>query len=327
MTRHAARTLIRALGPALVLVVMAAAPALAVTAPIHISGTGSDGVVIRPTPDTSQPAIGWMPEGASPDFSCFTYGQQVGNVNVWFEVSYNGVNGFYASYWDDSRYSNEAELTSRYGVPRCGAGTGSSASSSTTSTQPAASAAGPAVSYNRAAAASWATQHARDTPPADSACTWFVSQALWAGGLPTSASWTSAGHHGLRRRSGSQTAWYTPDFVQYIRSTFPRSTYTALNFKNNSVPAARPGDVIVYSWNGGASVSNTHGLDHAALVVDIATNQYPEVSEWSISDLGPLGRPSSYTKRGWTWSAKSHTWLQSKYAAVQAFLLHIDTGS
>jgi hypothetical protein len=110
-----------ALGCAAVAVLAWAAVAAAIAAPIHIAGTGGDGVFIRPTPDRSQPARGWMPEGASPDYNCFTYGELVGNVDVWFSVNYNGVTGYYASYYDDSSYHSESELTSKYGIPKCGA--------------------------------------------------------------------------------------------------------------------------------------------------------------------------------------------------------------
>jgi hypothetical protein len=331
MTYLAARSVaISALVGAVAFVITPIAPAVANPAPIHISGTGSDGLLIRPTPDRSQPAVGWMPDGASPDYTCFTYGEPIGGLNVWFQITYNGVGGFYPSYYDDSRYATEAELTASYGVGKCGADAPVASVAPAPSAAPTSVAAGRSAAnavssaFNGAAAAKWATAHARDTPPADSACTWFVSQALWAGGLATSTTWTSAGHHGGRRRPGSQTAWYTPSFVNYIRATYPRSTYTELNFRANAVPAARPGDVIVYAWDGGASVSKTSSLDHASVVVDIASGQYPEVAEWSISDLGPFGRASSYTKRGCTWSQKSHAWLQSKHPKVQAFLLHIN---
>jgi hypothetical protein len=98
-----------------------AAAALAISAPIHIHGTGGEGVFIRPTPDTSHPAIGWMPEGASPDFHCFAWGQNIGGVPIWFNVTYNGVTGYYASFYDDSSYHSNEELTAKYGVPLCGA--------------------------------------------------------------------------------------------------------------------------------------------------------------------------------------------------------------
>lgn len=98
------------------------ADASAISAPIHIAGTAGQGVAIRPAPDTAQPALGRIPDGASPDYQCFTYGQMIGNVNVWFSVQYRGVAGFYASYYDDSSYHSEAELTSKYGIPKCGTG-------------------------------------------------------------------------------------------------------------------------------------------------------------------------------------------------------------
>jgi hypothetical protein len=95
--------------------------ALAISAPIHIANTGGEGVFIRPEPNTSRPAIGWMPEGASPDYHCFAWGQNVNGVPIWFNVTYNGVTGFYASYFDDSSYHSNEELTAKYGVPLCGA--------------------------------------------------------------------------------------------------------------------------------------------------------------------------------------------------------------
>ena len=97
-----------------------ATSALAIPAPIHIANTGGEGVYIRPDPNTSRPAVGWMPEGASPDYNCFAWGQSIGGVPIWFNVNYNGVTGFYASYYDDSSYHSNEELTAKYGVPLCG---------------------------------------------------------------------------------------------------------------------------------------------------------------------------------------------------------------
>lgn len=99
-----------------------ATPAFAAPANIHIHGTAPENVVnIRPLPNTSQAAIGTIPEGASPDYNCYTYGEVIGNVPVWFSVNYNGVTGYYASYYDDSSYKSEDELTAKYGIQKCGA--------------------------------------------------------------------------------------------------------------------------------------------------------------------------------------------------------------
>jgi hypothetical protein len=314
-----------------------AANAWAISAPIQISGTNGEGIFIRPEPNTSRPALGWMPEGASPEYTCFTHGETIGNVSVWFYVTYNGVTGYYASFYDNSSYQNDAELTAKYGVPACGGGSvpppqpvpaGSSSGSSPPPSNESSDA-----SLNRAAAVTWAEAHATQTPPDAAACTWFVSQALWAGGLPQTAEWTSSGSHGsvpvLTKRQGSVDAWAVPNFVSYIRTTYPDSTFTRLNFRVNNVPTAQPGDAIVYAENGGASVGNAStidsALDHAALVVDDARGtQYPEVAEWGANDHGPIGGAVKYTRRGWTWSDVSHEWLQVKYPKIQAFLLHID---
>jgi hypothetical protein len=98
-----------------------ASTAAAIPAPIHISGTAGEGVYIRPSPDTSRPPLGWMPEGASPDYNCFAWGQNVNGVPIWFNVNYGGVTGYYSSFFDDSSYHSNEELTAKYGVPLCGA--------------------------------------------------------------------------------------------------------------------------------------------------------------------------------------------------------------
>jgi hypothetical protein len=105
----------------LAVAVLSPAAALAISAPIHVSGTGGLGVNIRPEPNTNRAPLGLVPEGASPDYTCFTYGQNVNGLTVWFEITWGGVHGFISSYYDDSSYRSEEELTSKYGVPKCGA--------------------------------------------------------------------------------------------------------------------------------------------------------------------------------------------------------------
>ena len=99
--------------------VMAAAigPAAAMSAPIRTTTY----VNIRPGPSTgSGNPLAVMPPGTSPDFNCWTQGQNIGGVDVWFKVNYNGVIGYYASYYDNSSYSTDAQITSKYGIPYCG---------------------------------------------------------------------------------------------------------------------------------------------------------------------------------------------------------------
>lgn len=116
------RTTFATLFTVAVWLLFSATSALAISAPIHIAGTGGEGVFIRPDPSTANPAVGWMPEGASPDYNCFAWGQNIGGVPIWFNVNYNGKTGYYASYYDDSSYHSNEELTAKYGVPLCGSG-------------------------------------------------------------------------------------------------------------------------------------------------------------------------------------------------------------
>jgi hypothetical protein len=92
----------------------------AITANIHIANTGGEGVFLRAEPNTSSTRLGWMGEGTSPDYQCFVYGQVINGVPIWFNVTHSGITGYYASYFDDSSYHSDAELTAKYGIPRCG---------------------------------------------------------------------------------------------------------------------------------------------------------------------------------------------------------------
>jgi len=170
--------------------------------------------------------------------------------------------------------------------------------------------------YNRTAAVSWAMANAQDPQGSGGLCTWFVSQALWAGGMPETADW----------EPGTRSSVYVQDLVNYLTSS---NDATLINITSdlttNAVPQAEPGDIIVYSWDGTT-------LDHMAFVVGIASGQYPEVSEWGQFDFTThpwykVFNPSSpYVERGWTWSVIHNVWLQVKNPNMKAYLLHINGG-
>lgn len=95
-------------------------PVYARPAPIQVAHTGGDGVLIRNAPNRGGTPVGWMPEGASPDYNCYVWGERINGVPIWFNVNWNGVTGFYASAYDNSSYQSDAELQAKYGVPTCG---------------------------------------------------------------------------------------------------------------------------------------------------------------------------------------------------------------
>ncbi len=108
------------------------------------------------------------------------------------------------------------------------------------------------ATYGGGSAASWALDHAEDPQIASTECTWFVSQALWAGGLPQSSQWNASATHsgGILTGTlpGTLTAWVVPDLVSYLEDHFA-VTWTSLgNMSTNAVPQAAVGDIIVYDW-------------------------------------------------------------------------------
>lgn len=171
--------------------------------------------------------------------------------------------------------------------------------------------------YDRTAAVNWALANAQYPQGAGDLCTWFVSEALWAGGLPQTPAWTQ----------GTYDATYVQGLVNYLEANYSVSwTNITSDLTTNAVPQAQPGDIIVYGWYGDDT------LNHMAFVTNIASGDYPEVAEWGQFNFWPdmwdyIDNPSSpYVERGWTWSGVSGKWLQQKYPNMMVYLLHINGG-
>jgi hypothetical protein len=267
---------------------------------------------------------------------CYQSGTSVpGSADTMWEQATDVGGTGYGSGWLNEHFIDDGQPIDQPspGVPPCGASappeellpgsSGSGGSSGGGSSTPAAG----AVSFNRQATLAWATAHAQDRPGYEAACTWFVSQALWAGGLPKTSAWTSVGSHGSHLknswRPGTPAAWAVPSFLSYIMGAFPHSTLRKLNFspQSNSVPDAQIGDVIAYDWYGHSSVLAYAYMQHLALVVGFDKNHSPRVAEWGTNGLNPTPYPSRF----WTWSKLKNEWLADEYSHVQAFILHIDT--
>lgn len=259
------------------------------------------GIYPRASPSMDSPRAGSaLSDGTAVTIACETEGQPVSNgvqtITIWDQL----VDGT----WLPNAFLDTGTDSWTPGVPRCGDDTSAS------------------VEFNRTAATQWALANAQDWPPDwyyASGCTYFVSNALWAGGLPQDDVWTSSGEHGtVRRVPGSVTAWSAPEFLSYLQSHYVVDQ-VPLNFSANAVPAAEIGDVIAYDWEGDGHV------DHLALVTNIAAGEYPEVSEWGTGRSIPgLGGAATYQKRGWTYSEDDKGWLQAFHPNVTATLYHIE---
>lgn len=179
--------------------------------------------------------------------------------------------------------------------------------------------------FNPQAAASWAINHAQDPEPFPAGCTYFVTQALFAAGIPQNPNWTLEGSHGtVQTRPGTASATAVVPFIQTLLTTFPASTLRSLSMTENNLPDARLGDLIAYDWDGDGV------YDHLAIITGFATDndQYPVVSEWGIYGgffSTDEERATQYVQRGWTYSQKNGHWLQSASPNMAAALIHIDT--
>lgn len=196
--------------------------------------------------------------------------------------------------------------------------------------------------YDGAAAASWASAHSNDTQPFDAACTWFASNALWAGSLPQDPQWNSNGSYGTNydlgpvhildhKRNGTPAANAVIDLLNYLTNTYPATYIEPLTMTQNNVPDAQPGDLILYVWDGdpGWGYDGDSNLHLAVVTGDAPDNpQYPEVAEWGDQRGGSAHFYQNGT-RGWTWSANNSEWLQGEtgQSAMTAYLVHIDTST
>lgn len=262
-----------------------------------------------------------MPTGTEFDIQCFSTGDNVSGDVVW-DYGTNrttGHTGYAADKYLDTKdtQGHEPAQLSAQGIPQCG--------TQATSI--------PNPMYNRSAAVAWALAHAQDPQTNGELCTKFVSEALWAGGLPQTSQWNNNGGYrsGVTWFDGTQTANIVKSFLDYIRAHYSNAWIALgkMSSSNNNVPAAEIGDIIAYDWDGNGTI------DHLAFIVGAAQGnpQYPLVAEWGqFADYGiidTLHNPRSpYVERGWTWSEINHMYLQQEKSNhnMTAYLLHFNGG-
>lgn len=152
-------------------------------------------VTLRSAPTTKSSQVAVIFEDYPVDYICYTTGESVGGTNLWFQVRdrHNEKRGYYSSFYDSMPYSiwQQRRIELQYGIPQC-------LSLDVSSSWPAQPQPSVSQPYNRWKAIYWALNHAQESQPAFFAsCTWFVSKALWAGGITPDAQWNSEGRRGL----------------------------------------------------------------------------------------------------------------------------------
>lgn len=139
----------------------------------------TDWVNLRPGPSVgSGNPLGATPPGATPDFNCWAQGQNINGVDVWFSVNYGGHTGFYASYYDNSSYSTDWQISSKYGIPHCGSAPPAAIPTPAPSPTPS------ATTVTEAAAINWARPYANaHNTSYNGLCLMFVFRAWAAAGV------------------------------------------------------------------------------------------------------------------------------------------------
>jgi hypothetical protein len=265
--------------------------------------TGGIGLKVRDLPNTS---AGWrtsLPDGTSISIRCQTYGETIIGSRVWDQLSSGG----YVSDW----YVNTPNVgTFSPGIGQCG------------QAPPPTQAPQPAQAYSRNAAVTWATANYNTSYHfKDDDCTFFVSRALWAGGLPRSAAWTDSTtdprYVASRHKSGpqpSKDASLADGLKNYLVSENRLATIRQLDFNQPIIPDAQIGDLIGYDWNNSLGWPGPDGvLDHLAIVTGFSATRYPLVSAHSASLLNG----------GWRWSYQKSGPIVDVYRNPRAYLIHI----
>ena len=173
----------------------------------------------------------------------------------------------------------------------------------------------PPNSYNREAAANWATANVygdhRYSDRQGGDCTWFASQALWAGSVPQTRDWTSDPEFGSDEPPRS--ARVADDFKNYLVNESAFATIKELSWTQNDVPEAELGDLIVYDLHGPKEQAGADGVIDHVMVITKFSGQYPEVS----------GHTADVENHGWTHSQYFNTWMEKAYPGARVYLIHI----
>lgn len=286
----------------------------------HVYDTGGEGLWLHPdAPGVHTGISDLMDENDEFNPDCWQQSDAVNGDNIWLHGTHiaTGNTGFAADFYidTDTRQGYEGEELAAQGIPECGTQNQGDVKSYDES------------GYDPDAAADYAIHHATDPQTYSlEQCTFFVSEALVAGGLQQDATWnvTAAyGHPHIPGTSigsgapGTTVSWNAPDLLSYLEQKYPDSTYTPLDFYPYNHPEVKKGDIIAYDWQGDGKI------DHLAIVVGDAKNnpEYPEVSQQG--NVKHLGDSSGQVKVGWSYSDFYGGWMQKVYSNPHAYLFHL----
>jgi hypothetical protein len=258
----------------------------------QVYGTGGVGLSIRSAPTTSSTRIGGLAEGASISIHCQTYGDNINGSTIWDQLAGGG----YVSDW----YVNTPNVgTFSPGIGQCG-----QAPPPPPPPPPAPPPAAAAVAgYDRAAAATWAVNHAYDANEFGADCTNFVSKSMNEGGGLVQQSWWY--HNGTYPVATWAQPWTVAARFADDMTAHAYVTRQTIDVSQRTIPGARLGDVILYDQDDG------NGFNHVAIIVTVMSNGVVLIAQHT----------TNYSYRIWnrSWELSDHQ------AGWHAQLLHVRT--
>lgn len=222
---------------------------------------------IRAGASTSTMVINWVTKGTYVSIDCYVRGQNVSGTTIWDHLTTGG-------YISDSLVLTGSNQPV---VPECSA-------------------------LRRAAAARWALAHVSDRPLYSQDCTWFVSQALWAGGLGKSSSWSSTTYGVFHPTLDAVNADHLKN---YLVNETRQGTIQQLSPNTAAVPSAALGDIIFYDWDANGVV------DHAMIVTSFS-GQVPNVT----------GHTDAITQP-WNYSKYNRKSMAAAHPGLRIYLVHV----
>ena len=272
---------------------------------------GSAGLNAHNGPGAAYSIVGHLANGQAIDIACQTKGTLIGigltgtPTDVWDQLT----NGWYITDY----YTSTPGLAGGYtpGIPECG-----SAPTPAPTPTPL-----PTSIYNRTTATSWALNNFDKAngsrffkPNSGDDCTYFVSQALWAGGIPKTDNWTnnSVNLNDLASRlwipGPTKDAAEADYFKNYVVNN-QIATIKQISWTDITAGGAQVGDIIGYDWN----APEDGKLDHVAIVTDVNAAGSRFVSQHSPSQQNRL----------WSWDSDGKNWIQITHPGARAYLIHI----
>jgi hypothetical protein len=306
-------------------VTMAASPAQAESSHTYtVENTNGQGLWLHSDPgfDDANDLIAVVPEGTRVAADCYVHDSPVGEMNnsTWLRVTYNGAEGFIAGAYTGTEQTEPSSVQDK-GLELC---------QSDQPGQPEGQQAG-ALDFNPAAAVGWAISNARQFQEGGAKSPWFVSNALWQGGLPKTDEWAQQANYwnGSQYYDGIIAAQAPSDLAIYLEEAAFVTREDIGSVGDSIIPAAKAGDVIAYD------LQNDGHLDHLAIVVGRAKDNpaLVTVAEWgqlesprSFATLpsGTASPQSPYSYRNWNQLGTDLRPLSEVYPDATAQLLRIN---